>query len=84
VAAPDFKAKAISLVLAGDVVKAKKPAPDIFLEAGRRIGVPTEDVLIEGCTVYHAHGGFTIGSEMSGGVRNVFFENCKPILKGNV
>ncbi len=44
--------------------------------AGRRIGVPTEDVLIEGCTVYHAHGGFTIGSEMSGGVRNVCVNNC--------
>jgi polygalacturonase len=44
--------------------------------AGRRIGVPTEDVLIEGCTVYHAHGGFTIGSEMSGGVRNVHMDNC--------
>ena len=44
--------------------------------AGRRIGVPTEDVLVEGCTVYHAHGGFTIGSEMSGGVRNVHVANC--------
>lgn len=44
--------------------------------SGRRIGVPTEDVLIEGCTVYHAHGGFTIGSEMSGGVRNVRVDNC--------
>lgn len=44
--------------------------------AGRRIGAPTEDVLIEGCTVYHAHGGFTIGSEMSGGVRNVRVDNC--------
>ncbi|HET7624553.1 MAG TPA: glycoside hydrolase family 28 protein [Verrucomicrobiae bacterium] len=44
--------------------------------AGRKIGVPTEDVLIEGCTVYHAHGGFTIGSEMSGGVRNVRVDNC--------
>ncbi len=44
--------------------------------AGRRIGVPTEDVLIEGCTVYHAHGGFTIGSEMSGGVRNIHVDNC--------
>jgi polygalacturonase len=37
---------------------------------------PTEDVLIEGCTVYHAHGGFVIGSEMSGGVRNVRINNC--------
>ena len=44
--------------------------------AGRRIGMPTEDVLVEGCTVYHAHGGFTIGSEMSGGVRNIHVDNC--------
>jgi polygalacturonase len=44
--------------------------------AGRRIGVPTEDVLVEGCTVYHAHGGFTIGSEMSGGVRDMRVTNC--------
>ena len=44
--------------------------------AGRRIGVPTEDVQIEGCIVYHAHGGFTIGSEMSGGVRDVWVNNC--------
>jgi len=44
--------------------------------AGRRIGVATEDVLVEGCTVYHAHGGFTIGSEMSGGVRDMRVTNC--------
>ena len=44
--------------------------------AGRRIGVPTEDVLVEGCTVCHAHGGFTIGSEMSGNVRNMWVTNC--------
>lgn len=44
--------------------------------AGRRIGVPTEDVLIENCVVYHAHGGFTVGSEMSGGVRNVRVNDC--------
>jgi len=43
---------------------------------GRRIGVPTEDVLVADCTVYHAHGGFTIGSEMSGGVRNLLVTNC--------
>lgn len=43
---------------------------------GRRIGVPTENVLIENCVVYHGHGGFTIGSEMSGGVRNVRVNNC--------
>ena len=31
---------------------------------------------MEGCTVYHAHGGFTIGSEMSGDIRNVRVNNC--------
>ena len=45
-------------------------------EAGRRIGVPSEDVLIEDCTVYEGHGGVTIGSEMSGGVRNMLVQNC--------
>ena len=45
-------------------------------ERGRRIGVPTENVLVENCIVYHGHGGFTIGSEMSGGVRNVRVDNC--------
>jgi polygalacturonase len=45
-------------------------------ERGRRMAAPTENVLIENCTVYHGHGGFTIGSEMSGGVRNVRVDNC--------
>jgi len=44
--------------------------------AGRRIGIPTEEVLVEGCTDFHAHGGFVSGSEMSGGVRNVRVSNC--------
>lgn len=43
---------------------------------GRRIGVATEDVLIENCTVFHAHGGFTIGSEMSGGIRSIYVNGC--------
>jgi polygalacturonase len=45
-------------------------------EVGRRIGVPTEDVLVENCIVYESHGGFTIGSEMSGGARNILVQNC--------
>ncbi|MGA2787231.1 MAG: glycoside hydrolase family 28 protein [Verrucomicrobiota bacterium] len=45
-------------------------------EEGRRLGVPTENLLIEDCVVYHAHGGVTIGSEMSAGVRNVRVNNC--------
>ncbi len=43
---------------------------------GRKRGMPTENVVVRNCTVYHAHGGFVIGSEMSGGARNLFVENC--------
>jgi polygalacturonase len=44
---------------------------------GRRIGVATENVIIRGCEMKDGHGGVTIGSEISGGVRNVFAENCR-------
>jgi len=43
---------------------------------GRRIGVPTENVVIRRCTMKDGHGGVTIGSEISGGCRNVFVEDC--------
>ncbi|WP_364147709.1 glycoside hydrolase family 28 protein [Paenibacillus sp. LPE1-1-1.1] len=43
---------------------------------GRELGVPCEDISIRGCVVYHGHGGFVIGSEMSGGVRNVSISDC--------
>ncbi len=46
-------------------------------EYGRRRGRPTENVAIWDCTVYHGHGGFVIGSEMSGGVRNISVRNCE-------
>lgn len=42
---------------------------------GRERGKPTELFVITDCVVYHAHGGFVIGSEMSGGVRNIFVKN---------
>jgi len=45
-------------------------------EEGRKRGLPTENVIIRGCTVYASHGGFVIGSEMSGGVKNVYVSNC--------
>lgn len=45
-------------------------------EAGRKRGMPTENLIARNCTVYHAHGGFVIGSEMSGGARNLYVENC--------
>lgn len=44
--------------------------------AGRARAMPTENVVIQNCTVYAAHGGFVIGSEMSGGARNIYVENC--------
>ena len=43
---------------------------------GRKRGMPTENVIIRNCTVYAAHGGFVIGSEMSGGARNIYVSNC--------
>ncbi|MDE6510467.1 MAG: glycoside hydrolase family 28 protein, partial [Muribaculaceae bacterium] len=43
---------------------------------GRDRGVPSSNVLIDGCTVYHGHGGFVIGSEMSGGCRDIVAKNC--------
>jgi polygalacturonase len=49
-------------------------------EPGRRRGVPCENVAITNCTVLHGHGGVTVGSEMSGGVRNVRVTNC--LFKG--
>lgn len=45
-------------------------------EDGRRRGMPTENVIVKNNVVYHGHGGFVIGSEMSGGVRNVHVSNC--------
>jgi polygalacturonase len=43
---------------------------------GRRVGKPCEDLVIEHCTMLHGHGGVAIGSEMSGGVRNVIIRDC--------
>ena len=44
---------------------------------GRRVAAPTQNVVIRGCEMKDGHGALTIGSEMSGGVRNVFIENCR-------
>jgi polygalacturonase len=38
--------------------------------------VPCENITITNCTMVHGHGGIVIGSEMSGGVRNVVISNC--------
>lgn len=44
--------------------------------AGRKRGMPTQNVIIRNCTVYASHGGFVIGSEMSGGAKNMYISNC--------
>ncbi len=46
-------------------------------EAGRKRGVPTENVIVKDCRVFHGHGGFVVGSEMSGGVNNVSVRDCQ-------
>jgi len=43
---------------------------------GRDRGMPTENAIVKNNMVYHAHGGFVVGSEMSGGVKNVHVSNC--------
>jgi polygalacturonase len=44
---------------------------------GRRIGRPIENVIIRDCDMKDGHGGVTIGSEISGGARNIFAERCR-------
>lgn len=38
--------------------------------------IPCENITVTNCTMVHGHGGVVIGSEMSGGVRNVVISNC--------
>jgi len=44
---------------------------------GRRVNVPVENVIIRDCTMKDGHGGVTIGSEISGGARDIFAERCR-------
>ncbi|MFI5405508.1 MAG: glycoside hydrolase family 28 protein [Nitrososphaerales archaeon] len=43
---------------------------------GRRVNVASENIIIQNCTMKEGHGGVVIGSEISGGVKNVFAEDC--------
>lgn len=43
-------------------------------ESGVKYG-PCENILIQDNIVYHAHGGFVIGSEYSGGMKNIVVRN---------
>ncbi|MCP5548423.1 MAG: glycoside hydrolase family 88 protein [Akkermansiaceae bacterium] len=44
---------------------------------GRRVGVPSQNIVIRNCVMKDGHGGVVLGSECSGGIRNVFVENCR-------
>ena len=44
---------------------------------GRKRNRPCENVIVDGCTVFKGHGGFVVGSEMSGGVKNISVTNCQ-------
>lgn len=48
---------------------------------GRRVGVPCENVEVRNCTIRSGHALLTIGSEVSGGVRNIFMHGCR--VEGN-
>ncbi len=43
---------------------------------GRRVNMPSENIVVQECTMKDGHGGVVIGSEMTGSCRNVFVENC--------
>jgi polygalacturonase len=45
-------------------------------EIGRKVGRPNENITITNCVMLRGHGAVVIGSEMSGGVRNVVVSNC--------
>ncbi len=57
----------------GIVVKSGKDAD------GLRVNRPSEDVAITNCTVHHAHGAVVLGSETSGGIRNVVASNITAV-----
>ncbi|WP_297073459.1 glycoside hydrolase family 28 protein [uncultured Duncaniella sp.] len=59
----------------------------IAIKSGRnrdgRDGRPSENIIVRNCRMKNGHGGVVVGSEISGGYRNLFVENCQmdsPLL----
>ncbi len=46
-------------------------------EDGRRVNIPSENIVVENCNMKDGHGGVVMGSEISAGVRNVYVRDCK-------
>jgi polygalacturonase len=44
---------------------------------GRRLNTPVENVVVRNCVMKDGHGGITVGSEITGGARNIFAEKCR-------
>lgn len=44
---------------------------------GRKWKIPSENIIVRNCKMKNGHGGVVIGSEISGGFRNLFVENCE-------
>ncbi|MDP3915184.1 MAG: glycoside hydrolase family 28 protein [Bacteroidota bacterium] len=57
----------------GDDAICIKSGKDKF---GRERGIPSENMVIRNNMVYKGHGAFVVGSEMSGGARNIFVSDC--------
>jgi polygalacturonase len=45
-------------------------------EDGLRVNRPAEDIVVENSRFHYGHGGVAMGSETSGGIRNVEVRNC--------
>ena len=59
--------------ITGDDAIAIKSGRD---QDGWRVGRASENIVIRRCTMRSRHSAVCIGSEMSGGVRNIFVEDC--------
>jgi polygalacturonase len=44
---------------------------------GRRLNTPSENIVIRNCTMMRGHQLVAIGSELSGGIRNVYVHDCR-------
>jgi polygalacturonase len=44
---------------------------------GRRLATPSQNILVRNCRMREGHGGVVVGSQISGGARWVFAENCQ-------
>ena len=50
---------------------------------GRKWNTPSENIIVRKCQMKNGHGGVVIGSEISGGYRNLYVEDCEmdsPLL----